>query len=187
MKKTKKLSKMRGENWKDLWLQPCRAKEKLGPATRMWMRRKLHSKRFQKLLMFVRVESSLPAKHEDHIAGKGFTSMPQPMKIPDAKASVDKEWKKLDITPAWKLTKVKSKREVWKHNRKNEQSTFVTLMNIHHLKNAELEPKYQKYKGRVVLRGDIVKDDSGSYAVFTEQGSSPNDCRKSNGCYCKIT
>ena len=39
-----------------------------------------------------------------------------------------------------------------------------------HLKNAELEAKHQKYKGRVVLRGDIVKDDS--YAVFTEQGSS---------------
>ena len=36
----------------------------------------------------------------------------------------------------------------------------------------ELEPKYQKYKGRVVLRGDIVKDDSGAYAKFTEQGSS---------------
>ena len=30
----------------------------------------------------------------------------------------------------------------------------------------------KKYKGRVVLRVDIVKDDSGSYAVFTEQGSS---------------
>ena len=40
------------------------------------------------------------------------------------------------------------------------------------LKNAELETKHQKYKGRVVLRGDIVKDNSGSYAVFTEQGSS---------------
>ena len=38
--------------------------------------------------------------------------------------------------------------------------------------NAELEAKHQKYKGRVVLRGDIVKDDSDSYAVFTEQGSS---------------
>ena len=38
--------------------------------------------------------------------------------------------------------------------------------------NAELEAKHQKYKGRVVLRGHIVKDDSGSYAVFTEQGSS---------------
>ena len=41
-----------------------------------------------------------------------------------------------------------------------------------HLENAELEAKHQKYKGRVVLRGDIVKDNSGSYAVFTEQGSS---------------
>ena len=39
-------------------------------------------------------------------------------------------------------------------------------------KNAEWEPQCQKYKGRVVLRGDIVKDDSGGYAVFTEQGSS---------------
>ena len=45
-------------------------------------------------------------------------------------------------------------------------------MDICHLKNAELETKHQKYKGRVVLRGDIVKDDSGAYAVFTEQGSS---------------
>ena len=32
--------------------------------------------------------------------------------------------------------------------------------------------KHQKYKGRAVLRGDIVKDDSGAYAVFTERGSS---------------
>ena len=38
--------------------------------------------------------------------------------------------------------------------------------------NAELEAKHQKYKGRIVLRCDFVKDDSGSYAVFTKQGSS---------------
>ena len=49
---------------------------------------------------------------------------------------------------------------------------FGTLMDICHLQNAELEPKYQKYKGRVVLRGDIVKDDSDPYALLTEQGSS---------------
>ena len=35
-----------------------------------------------------------------------------------------------------------------------------------------MEAEHQNYKGRVVLRGDIVKDDSGSYAVFTEQGPS---------------
>ena len=49
---------------------------------------------------------------------------------------------------------------------------LASLMDICHLKNGELEAKHQQYKGRVVLRGDIVKDDSGSYAVFTEQGSS---------------
>ena len=45
-------------------------------------------------------------------------------------------------------------------------------MDLCHLKNSELEPQFHKYKGRVVLRGDIVKDDSGAYALFTEQGSS---------------
>ena len=49
---------------------------------------------------------------------------------------------------------------------------FASLMDIRHLKNAELEAKHQKYKGRVVHRSDIVKDDSVSYAVFIEQLSS---------------
>ena len=45
-------------------------------------------------------------------------------------------------------------------------------MDTCHLKNSELEPTFQKYEGRVVLRGENVKDDSISHAVFTEQGSS---------------
>ena len=45
-------------------------------------------------------------------------------------------------------------------------------MDICHLKNVELESQFQKYKGRVVLRRDVVKDDSGANAVFTDQGSS---------------
>ena len=47
-------------------------------------------------------------------------------------------------------------------------------------------PKVQR---RVVLRGDIVKDDSGAYAKFTEQGLVivPNDGRRGNGCYCSTT
>ena len=61
-----------------------------------------------------------------------------------------------------------------KEAQKEERTVhFGTLMDICHLKNSELEPEFQKYKGRVVLRGDSVKDDSGgSYAVFTEQGST---------------
>ena len=59
------------------------------------------------------------------------------------------------------------------HPRGTERRTvhFTTLMDVCHLKNSELEPKFQKYKGRVVLRIDIVKDDSGSSAPLTEQGS----------------
>ena len=73
----------------------------------------------------------------------------------------------------WNLTKVKSKKKVIDEARtKGVTVHFASLMDICHLKNAELEAKHQKYKGRVVLRGDIVKDNSGSYAVFTEQGSS---------------
>ena len=133
----------------------------------------------------LRMEESLPNFHEDHIAGKGnnslqhcnlvhkFIPMLQAMKIPAAKAAVDKEWEKFGKISAWNLTKVRSKKEVIDEARtKGAKVHFASLMDICHLKNAELEAKHQKYKGRVVLRGDIVKDDSGSYAVFTEQGSS---------------
>ena len=99
--------------------------------------------------------------------------MPQAMKIPAAKAAVVKEWEKLEKIPAWDLTKVRSKKEVIDEPRtKGAKVHFASLMDICHLKNAELETKQKNYKGRVELRGDIVKDDSGSYAVVTEQGSS---------------
>ena len=72
----------------------------------------------------MRMGESLPTHHEDHIAGKGdnslqhyhlghkFIPMPQAMKIPAAKAAVDKEWEKLEKIPAWGLTKVRSKKKV---------------------------------------------------------------------------
>ena len=133
----------------------------------------------------MRMGNSIPHYHQDHIAGKGenslqhynlvhkFILMPQAMKIPAAKAAVDKEWEKLEKISAWNLTKVRSKKEVIDEARtKGAKVHFASLMDICHLKNAELEAKHQKYKGRVVLRGDIVKDDSGFYAVFAEQGSS---------------
>ena len=88
-------------------------------------------------------------------------------------AAVEKEWEKMGKISACDLTKVRSKKSVIDEARMSGATVhFASLMDICHLKNAELEAKHQKYKGRVVFRGDIVKDDSGSYAVFTEQGSS---------------
>ena len=73
--------------------------------------------------------------------------------------------------------------------RQKESPLCYTDGHMCHLKNAELGPKLQKYKGRVVLRGDIVNDSSGSDAVFFWTGlvCVQNNCRKSNGCNCKVT
>ena len=98
----------------------------------------------------MRMGNSIPHDHQDFVAA--------------AKSAVDKEWEKLEKISAWNLTKVRSKKEVIDEARTSGAKVhFASLMDIYH---------HQKDKGRVVLRGDIVKDDSGSYAVFTEQGSS---------------
>ena len=133
----------------------------------------------------IRMGNSIPHHHEAHIAGKGANSLQyynlvhkfililQALKILAAKAAVDKECEKLEKFSAWSLTKVRSKSEMIDEARTSDVTVhFASLMEICHLTNAELEAKHQKYKGRIVLRGDTVKDDSGSYAVFTEQGSS---------------
>ena len=68
--------------------------------------------------------NSMPHCHQDHIAGKGenslqhcnlvhtFIPMPQAMKIPAAKAAVDKEWENLEKISAWNLTKARKTSEV---------------------------------------------------------------------------
>ena len=107
--------------------------------------------------------------------------MPQAMKIPAAKAAESTNNGKNFKISAWDLTKVRSKSEVIDESRtKGAKVHVASLMDICHLKNAELEIKQKKYKGRVVLRGDIVKGDSGSYAVFTEQGPSASQMTAAN-------
>ena len=88
----------------------------------------------------------------------------------------------LDAKASWKMTKVRSTKEVIQELQKEGRTVhFATLMNICHLKNSELEPKLQKYTGRVVLRGDVVKDDSGSHVEVTEQGSSASQMTAAKG------
>ena len=131
-----------------------------------------------------RVEGAVHKSHQDHITEKGMNSlnhynlvhkfipMLQATKDSGCKDSSGKIIGKLEKVPAWKLTKVRNKKEVIEEARnKGRKVHFASSMDLCHLKNSELEPPYQKYKGRVVLRGDIVRDDSRLYAVFTEQGS----------------
>ena len=115
----------------------------------------------------MRMGNSIPHHHEDRIAGKGENSlqhynlvhkvilMPQAMKIPAAKAAVDKEWGKLEKISAWNLTKVRSKKEVIDEERTSGAKVhFASFMDICHLKNAEVEAKHKNTK--VELYSEVI-------------------------------
>ena len=102
-----------------------------------------------------------------------FVPMPQMMKIPEALAAAGQGVEKARDNPSMEFGQSQEQKEVILEAQKDTKKVhFAAFMDICHHKNVELETKLQKYKGRVVLRGDIVKDDSAAYAFFTEQGSS---------------
>ena len=132
-----------------------------------------------------RGEKSHRRPHQDHTAPKGYASVDQfalvhtpiqigkAMRIPDAKKAVDDEWSAREQKKTWNMDKVRPKAEVIAEAEKKNMSVhFGRLMDLCHLKHAELSPELQKYKGRVVFRGDQVKYETGYCAVFTEQGAS---------------
>ena len=96
------------------------------------------------------------------------------MKIPDAQAAVDQEWGKARkiASMASDESQEQKKRVIEEALKEGRTDHFSTLLDLCHLKNSELELKFQKYKGRVVLGSGIEKVDSDSYAAFTKQGPS---------------
>ena len=124
---------MQEENWKHQWSQLCLAR---------------HARK-----------ASIPTHHEDQIAGKGdnllqhynlvhkFIPMPQAMKIPAAKAAVDKTWEKLEKIPAWDKTKVRNKSEVIDEARtKDIRVHFASLMDILSFEECRIGDKAPKNK-----------------------------------------
>ena len=122
--------------------------------------------------------------HDEHVAPKGWASeewfalvhtqipIPKALKIPEGRAALDKEWAKLERPdrPAWDVTKVRPRAEVEAESeRTGIHAHFGSLMDLCHIKNSQLGKEFWTYKGRIVFRGDIVKDESGQFAVFTGQ------------------
>ena len=108
----------------------------------------------------MRMGNSTPHHHEDHTAGKGenslqhlnlvhkFIPMPQSIKFLQQRRRWTRNGKKLEKISAWNLTTVKSKKEVIDEARTSGATVhFASLIDICHLKNAELEAMHQKYKG----------------------------------------
>ena len=132
----------------------------------------------------LRKEAIEPRIQEDHVAGKvaihyiitiWYTNLFLCLKRwnTGSERSSGQRMGKLERISAWNLANVRNQSEVIEETRhKGVKVQFASLMDICHLKNSESEKKHQKYEGRVTHRSDIVEDDSGSCAVFTEQGSS---------------
>ena len=141
-----------------------------------------------------------PRPHEESQETAGFAShryfalvhTPVPladaMKIPAAVEALDKEWSKLqDKVKAWDLSSVMEREDVIKSCRKRGRTPhFGTLMTLCHEKHSELNTSLssmsgqetaakveKKYKGRVVFRGNNVKDENAQVALFQDLSSNP--------------
>ena len=96
--------------------------------------------------------------------------MPQAMKkFLQQKTAVDKEWEKLEKISAWNLTKVRSKKEVIDEARTTGAKSSFCIINGHMSFENGLNWRQTTKNTKVGLFSEvvIVKDDSGSYAVFT--------------------
>ena len=164
IRNSKKPSRTRERNWKHQFApaMPCKIMKNCGSGGSNKIQTKLACILEASETTRMRMGNSIPHNHEDHIAGKGenslqhyhvvhkFIPMPQAMKIPAAKAAVDKEWEKLEEISAWNLTKVESKKQVIDEARTSGATVHLCIINGHmSSENAELEAEHRKYKGRV--------------------------------------
>ncbi len=137
--------------------------------------------------VFANTVSGKPARqpHIENVAPYGersehFWAMthtpikPQDLRrIPEAKAAVDKEFHNLDKINAWQWHTVREKHEVQDEAKaKGETAHFGNTMELGFIKNSQLEPEFWIYKGRIVFRGDNIRDENGVIAVFSEQAAS---------------
>ena len=179
--------KTKEENWKDLWLQPCPGsgnKQHSSIVKENVDQKNGHEKEFKTMYGCVveshestrqRADSLQSKAHEDRIAGEGFTSMthynlvhkfipmPQAMKIPDAKAAADKEWQKTRDNSSMEFEKSQEQKGGYSGSTKRQHESPLCFIDGHvPPQKRGVRTQIAEEKGRVVLRGDIVNDDSGA-------------------------
>ena len=162
----KETLKKRGENWKDIWQQLCLAKRKAQTSTTKVAAEVIACQKVPKIICGCtvefhestrrRVEPSQPAKHEDHIAGRGFTSMTHYKLVHKvfSYASSDENprcgscggqgMEEVRDNPSVANGKVKSKKGLFSmHKETKKESPIATLMETCHLKTRSKNPNYR--------------------------------------------
>ena len=162
------------ENWKHQWLQPCLARharktstglmisslilrvswEPVNPQECVW------KNLYQNIMRTFLQEKGTTQYNITIWCANLFLCLRQ-WRYPQQKQQWIKNGRNLKRFRRGTLQKSEvNQRWSTKQGRRAEKFIFASLMDVCHLKNAELETKHQQYKGRIVLRGDIVKDDS---------------------------
>ena len=99
--------------------------------------------------------------------------IPKALKIPEGREALKAEWDKLEKKTAWDVSRVRPKAQVIAEAKKDGRPVhFGSLMELCSIKNSQLGKEFWICKSRLVFRGDIVKDENGQFAIFTEQGAS---------------
>ena len=96
-------------------------------------------------------------------------------RTPDAKAAMDKEWKKLVDKACWLTKKAREYKDVIReHQAKGTKARFGRIFEICSQKETKLpdgDPN-KKWKGRSVFQGNRFSDENDHHAIFSELGSS---------------
>ena len=98
----------------------------------------------------------------------------QAMGIPQALESVDfDDWRELSKRKSWLLGTVQPRAKVIEHAKREGQTIHSgSLQDLCHVTHSAFHDSQRTYKGHVVLGVDIVREESGFYAMFSEQGTS---------------
>ena len=98
-----------------------------------------------------------------------------------ALGAVRDEGAKLLRTGTWLPDSVREKDDLIAESKSTGHKIHLgQLMTICSIKFAELSADQQKYKGRIVFRGDCVKDAEGQAAVFQELSAQPTSIHAAN-------
>ena len=145
IRNSKKPSRTRVRSWKHQWLLLCPVKlskvvgvmhptklkqnlrvfwKLMNPQECVW---EIRYRIIMKTILQERGENSLQHYNLVH----KFIPMPQAMKIPAARAAVDKEWEKLEKISAWNLTKVRCKSEVIEESKDVGRYSSFCIINGH--------------------------------------------------------
>ena len=116
--------------------------------------------------------------NEKYVQPSGFACVAEPvplgiaLSIPEANAATQKEWDLQSARRVWDMKSVREKRVVTDDARAAGTTVhFGQISPLCFRKHSEIK-SMTKYKGRVVFRGDSVKYQDNSWAVFQEMTSS---------------